>query len=252
MSTLYLLVMSLSLSLSSTDTSHTSHRAALVSLTGGGPALAGANRWHDKCIQLLVAESGECGMTYEHSPAEGPPLMILTDHIMGFVEGRIGQGSNLPAINTTPVEPLKFTITPAISEAIIDGKERLINLVEEFDLATLHFTNWGKTEIKALGFSPDSFIQMALQAAFYRDQGEPGAHYESGGTRKFLHGRTEVIRSCSIESVAFSKALDSGSPEAYRLMTEAISGHNSYARLATAGLGVDRHLQGGKLYKLPF
>merc|ERR1711936_155621 len=86
-------------------------RSALVSLHGGGSSHAGSNRWHDKCIQLYVAESGECGMTYEHSPAEGPPLMILTDHILAYAEGTKRNGSNLPALSYTPPKRLEFSVT---------------------------------------------------------------------------------------------------------------------------------------------
>ncbi len=48
---------------------------------------------------------------------------------------------------------------------------------------------------------------MAIQFAFYRIHQTPGAHYESGSTRMFNQGRTEVIRSCSNESIQFAKAM---------------------------------------------
>jgi hypothetical protein len=36
---------------------------------------------------------------------------------------------------------------------------------------------------------------------------KPGAQYESATTRKFLYGRTETIRSCSIEAVQFARTM---------------------------------------------
>jgi carnitine O-acetyltransferase len=48
---------------------------------------------------------------------------------------------------------------------------------------------------------------MAIQFAFYRIHQTPGAHYESGSTRMFNQGRTEVIRSCSNESIQFAKTM---------------------------------------------
>lgn len=60
----------------------------------------------------------------------------------------------------------------------------------------------------------------------------PGAHYESASTRKFLHGRTETIRSCSIESVHFAKTMLNKSAtdeEKKAAMTEAINSHKNYA-----------------------
>lgn len=51
--------------------------------------------------------------------------------------------------------------------------------------------------------SPDAFIQMALQLAYWRDQGQFSATYETASTRMFAHGRTEVIRTFSTDSRAF-------------------------------------------------
>merc|ERR1719334_2568427 len=109
-------------------------KAALASLHGGGSKFAGANRWHDKTLQLFVAETGECGMTYEHSPAEGPPLMILTDHILGYVNGTVKNGNNLPAIKYDPVKQLEFVVNDEILEAIEGAKKNLDNLVSQVDM----------------------------------------------------------------------------------------------------------------------
>ena len=55
--------------------------------------------------------------------------------------------------------------------------------------------------------SPDAFIQQALQLAWYRDQGYATATYETASTRMMLHGRTDVIRTLSVESRDFVKAM---------------------------------------------
>lgn len=60
----------------------------------------------------------------------------------------------------------------------------------------------------------------------------PGAQYESAATRKYIHGRTETIRSCSIESIAFAKTmLDKGKTLADKVVAlkEAIDSHKRYA-----------------------
>jgi carnitine O-acetyltransferase len=67
---------------------------------------------------------------------------------------------------------------------------------------------------------------------FYRLHNEPAAHYESAGTRLFYLGRTETIRSCSIESVQFAKAvLDSGSSneDKKQALLAAVNSHKDYA-----------------------
>jgi carnitine O-acetyltransferase len=49
---------------------------------------------------------------------------------------------------------------------------------------------------------------MALQLAWYKNQGKFTAVYEAASTRLFLHGRTEVIRSFSRESLLFIQAMN--------------------------------------------
>lgn len=53
--------------------------------------------------------------------------------------------------------------------------------------------------------SPDAYVQMVMQLAYYRQHHRPCATYESASTRGYLHGRTETVRSCSQESVLFTK-----------------------------------------------
>lgn len=59
----------------------------------------------------------------------------------------------------------------------------------------------------------------------------PGAHYESAATRKFIHGRTETIRSCSVESIAFAKAMldkNRSLAEKEAALKQAIDSHKKY------------------------
>lgn len=81
---------------------------------------------------------------------------------------------------------------------------------------------------------------------------EPGAHYETAQQRMFVHGRTETIRSCSIESTEFAKAMCSppgtvSDQEKVQLLRAAVNAHKNYTVMAMSGEGVDRHLLGLKL-----
>ncbi len=103
-------------------------------------------------------------------------------------------------------------------------------------------------------------MQMVLQLAYFRIYKQPCATYESASTRQFLHGRTECIRSCSTESVAFTKAFDQSDitvpclnfiiemtfqdEKKRELMLNSVNSHIQYSIKASSGLGVDRHLLG--------
>ena len=69
----------------------------------------------------------------------------------------------------------------------------------------LEFSGYGKNFITSHGFSPDAFVQMAFQAAYFGLYGRIECTYEPAMTKAFLHGRTESIRTVQPESVEFTK-----------------------------------------------
>lgn len=82
-----------------------------------------------------------------------------------------------------------------------------LDLLNDVDLH-IHINNkFGKGFIKRCKTSPDAFIQMALQLAYYRDIGKHHLTYEASMTRMFREGRTETVRSCSIESCDWVKSM---------------------------------------------
>lgn len=93
--------------------------------------------------------------------------------------------------------------------------------------------------------SPDAFVQMAIQLAYYKVHGKCVATYESAQTRAFFHGRTENVRTLSTLSVAFCKTFEDKNATAedkIAALTRAIAGHVAYMNEASAGSGIDRHL----------
>ncbi len=112
----------------------------------------------------------------------------------------------------------------------------------------LQFHHFGKEFVKSRRVSPDSFVQMAFQLAFYRlHKPHPGVAYETGGLRAFRRGRTDVIRSCSPTAITFAETmLDSEASLAQKhgAMVAALKAHSDYAKLTVQGRGIDRHLLG--------
>lgn len=120
-------------------------------------------------------------------------------------------------------------------------------------MQVLDFQDYGKEAIKKLKMSPDSFVQMAIQLSFFKMHSSAGATYESAATRMFSEGRTEVIRSCSLESMEFVQTMhnqDKSLMAKQKALIKAMQSHNTYAKSAVQGLGVDRHLQGLKMAAL--
>ncbi|XP_059048863.1 carnitine O-acetyltransferase-like [Achroia grisella] len=222
--------------------------AAAQTIHGGGSRSNGRNRWFDKTVQFIVGADGITGLTYEHSPAEGQPIAVLTDFVINYID----QGKQGQSVSASPKEPvqLKFNVTNEVSTLIQTADESLDRLVSNLELNCFTYEKYGKNFIKSQKLSPDSYLQMAMQYAFYRLHKTPGAHYESAATRMYIGGRTETIRSCSIESIEFAKTmLDAQSSPKQKLaaLQKAIQGHKDYTVQALQGFGVDRHLLGLKL-----
>lgn len=220
-------------------------------VTGAGSRHNSGNRWYDKTVQFIIGASGINGLTYEHSPAEGGPISILSDYIIKNANDQ-EVGKAQPVNGSGKFEKptlLSFHSSPQVDDAIRIASVNIDKLAGDIDMGYLHFTDYGKNFIKTQKFSPDSYIQMAIQLAFYRLHHLPGAHYESAGTRLYVHGRTECIRSCSKESVAFARAMveSKNDQEMLQKLKDAIESHKKYVTQAVQGLGIDRHMLGLKL-----
>ncbi|XP_018569317.1 carnitine O-acetyltransferase isoform X2 [Anoplophora glabripennis] len=219
---------------------------------GGGSRGNSANRWFDKTVQFIIGQDGTVGLTYEHSPSEGQPIAVMTDYLVDYIKNNASSGLEDIKLEHWP-EKLEFNVSENVSKYIQAANIHIDKLVDNLDMDSFKFTSFGKEFVKSQKLSPDSFLQIAMQYAFYRIHKVPGAHYESAATRKYIHGRTETIRSCSIESIAFAKAmLDTGKSDAERVaaLKEAIASHKKYSIEAVNGFGVDRHFLGLKLIAL--
>ncbi|XP_046459973.1 carnitine O-acetyltransferase-like isoform X1 [Daphnia pulex] len=224
-----------------------SSRVALQLLHGYGAENNSGNRWFDKTLQLIVSEDGVNGLCYEHAPTEGPPIANLADFIVNYAKGKTVD--NNKGRSTPKSELLTFNLSASVDEAVRLAKRNVDILVQDVQMNSFTFDKFGKEDIKALKFSPDSFIQIAIQMAFIRLHGHPAAHYESASTRRFHGGRTETIRSCLPEIVDFAKVhlKPNQSPqEKYKALQTAITAHKAYVGMAINGQGIDRHLLGLK------
>lgn len=222
--------------------------AALQTIHGGGSKENSGNRWFDKTIQFIVGEDGIVGLTYEHSPSEGPPIANLMDYIVQYTSNTKGN-KRLPSSQIDTPKKLKFNLSSDTLADIEEAERDLDMLINDLEMSCFQYQGFGKEFVKSQRLSPDSFIQIALQLAFYRLHKQLGATYESASTRKFLHGRTETIRSASVEALDFClRMLDNSTAphvKAAALRT-AIDSHKEYTNQAINGQGVDRLLLGLK------
>lgn len=128
------------------------------------------------------------------------------------------------------------------------------DMVQNNELTVQSFRGYGANHIKTMGYSPDAYVQQAIQLAAFRLFGKQCATYESTQVRPFLQGRTETTRSVTPASSAFVSRMGlrplqesdvpSVTEEKKLLLQEAAKSHVEYISNAARALGVDRHFLG--------
>lgn len=208
----------------------------------------GKNRFYDK-QQLIYSSNGKAGYMGEHAPMDGTPTLRLNDFVLSAIDaGKIDMGSSTIGKLPEPQE-LTFVLDSDLEGKVNEAIRDFDALKSEHDLAVLEFSAYGKGLIKQFKCSPDAWVQMVIQLAYYRLFGRPCPTYESAQTRKFKWGRTETIRSASVESSDFVQAMESNvatDEERFDKFQKAVKQHLAYAKDAADGQGVDRHLFGLK------
>uniref|UniRef100_A0A674NCY4 Carnitine O-palmitoyltransferase 1, muscle isoform n=1 Tax=Takifugu rubripes TaxID=31033 RepID=A0A674NCY4_TAKRU len=217
------------------------------------------DRWFDKSFTLISYPNGKMGINVEHSWADAPIVGHMWEYVLstdcfhlgyteeGHCKGDVNKGLPYPS-------RLQWQI-PVECKSIIEASYvSAKRIADDVDFYGCLFHEFGKGLIKKCRTSPDAFIQMALQLAQFRDQGLFCLTYESSMTRMFRDGRTETVRSCTSEAVAFVKAMEmspcltaldserSDNAQRLALFRKAADKHQNMYRLAMTGSGIDRHL----------
>ncbi|KAJ2353039.1 Carnitine O-acetyltransferase mitochondrial [Coemansia sp. RSA 2618] len=157
--------------------------------------------------------------------------------------------ADLATSEQATVEELQFGYSDELLEHIQRAVEYFDATVAAHELSTLVFDSFGKEQIKQMKVSPDAFVQMAMQLAYYRQFRHVPATYESASTKAFARGRTETSRSVSAHSVAWCKAMvdhpeTTGLHAKAELLRQSIVNQSQFTAQCAKGNGIDRHLLG--------
>ncbi|XP_028990285.1 choline O-acetyltransferase-like [Betta splendens] len=223
---------------------------ALMMLHGGGPDKNGANRWYDKSMQFVVGMDGVCGVVCEHSPFEGIVLVQCSEYLMKYITGSPSRIGAAPGVRALPApRRLRWRCSSHVHGLLTAAGGRLQRLVNDLDMDVFTFRAYGKEFIKKLKMSPDAFVQVALQLAFYKCNGRLVSTYESASIRRFQEGRVDNIRSATPEALAFVTSMTdetaaSTDSEKIQRLRDAINAQTNYTIAAITGMAIDNHLLG--------
>ncbi|CAF1465431.1 unnamed protein product [Rotaria sordida] len=179
----------------------------------------GYDRWFDKSFNLVISKNAVFGFNAEHSWADAPVCGHMTEYILsedtivlGYDEN--GNTRGIPRFNALRPIKLEWRIPDICKKLIEQCLNEATILYNDVDLHVY-------------------------------DSGHFNLTYEASMTRLFRNGRTETVRSCSIESSTWVKAMEDPiitNTERIRLLRLACDYHQQQYRDAMTGKGIDRHL----------
>lgn len=221
------------------------------------------NRWYDK-LQIIVCKNGSAGINFEHTGVDGHTVLrfasdVYTDTILRFAKSINGQAPTMwtsqspdPSkrdpesfgdVSTTP-HKLEWDMIPELQIALRFAETRLADLIHQNEFQTLDFAGYGKNFITSMGYSPDAFVQMAFQAAYYGLYGRVENTYEPAMTKMYFHGRTEAIRTVTPEATEFVRTFWADNPPQKKVdaLKTATQKHTAVTKESSKAQGHDRHL----------
>ncbi|MFF0595018.1 choline/carnitine O-acyltransferase [Streptomyces antibioticus] len=203
------------------------------------------NRWFDKAVSFVVFADGRAGINVEHCELDGTTILNFTDALLNTAADEQSRQSGARSQGLPALGPIVFELDDALRAQVRSAADAFAAYGENTATNTLSFADFGSSAAKALGVSPDAFVQAAYQLAHQRAKGHLGATYESIATRQYRHGRTEAMRVVTTEMVAFVAAMEDPAADAdarraaFRAATEA---HVARAKACQAGQVPEQHL----------
>jgi carnitine O-acetyltransferase len=232
------------------------------------------NRFFDKSLTLSLERNTRAGAMGEHAPVDALVPSIVFDY--GVIAGIDSSAFSEPVPRLLTLEEasvsddgkgwtrLDWVTDERIEAQIREAEGRAHASISNSEAGILEFGEYGADWITSVAhLPPDAYTQLALQLAWYRSRGFLTATYETALTRMFNAGRTECVRSASVEGLNFIQAAkewgrgadyvaEGGKYEVepralLPLLQHAIQTHARRTREAATGRGIDRHLLGLKL-----
>ncbi|KAF6077170.1 carnitine palmitoyltransferase 1C [Phyllostomus discolor] len=212
----------------------------------------GHDRWYDKSFTLIVFSNGKLGLSVEHSWADCPTSGHMWEFTLATECFQLGYSvdghcKGPPDPSLPQPQRLHWDLPDKIHRSISLALRAAKTLSGDIDCHVFPFSHFGKSFIRRCHLSSNSFLQVALQLAHFRDRGRFCLTYESTMTRLFLEGRTETVRPCTREACLFVRAMADkektvGDPQCLALFRLAVDKHQALLKAAMSGQGVDRHL----------
>ena len=202
-----------------------------------------ANRWFDKSAQIISEPGGRIGVNLEHSGCDAG----IWVHVFSHADEAICAKKLPEGQGCAHVRLLEWDIDKNFSTRLQNIREDFARRMETMIIRQRRITSVSRELIRSKNCSPDAFVQLLYQAAYYKEKKCFRSVYEAVSARAFYQGRTECVRPVTEASAAFIKALHEGMDsddvllDKFRLAEKA---HLDGIKRGQSALGPERHMTG--------
>ncbi|KAG8179872.1 hypothetical protein JTE90_007052 [Oedothorax gibbosus] len=210
----------------------------------------GNSMWLDKSFNIVVSKNGRLGCNCEHSWCDSPIMSHFWEFCIGMEALTLKyteDGNAVGELEESPPTPirLKWDLHPECVDIINTSMQAALAIISEVDLQVCYHADYGKNFIKKCKVSPDAYVQMVLQLAYFRDSEKFNLTYEASMMRLFREGRTETVRPVTLESCEFVRSVDNpdiSAKDKLALLQRACNRHQKSYINVMCGKGIDRHI----------
>ncbi|MEW2635785.1 choline/carnitine O-acyltransferase [Streptomyces sp. NPDC048389] len=203
------------------------------------------NRWFDKAVSFIVFADGRAGINVEHCELDGTTVLHFTDALLTTPAEEHSRRSGARSQGLPALEPVVFELDDTLRAQVRSAADAFAAYGDSTATRIVSFDDFGSSTAKALGVSPDAFVQVAYQLAHQRAKGHLGATYESIATRQYRRGRTEAMRVVTPEMQEFVAAVTDPAADAATRRTAlraAVHKHVTRAKECQRGEAPEQHL----------
>ncbi|KAL3315287.1 Carnitine O-palmitoyltransferase 2, mitochondrial [Cichlidogyrus casuarinus] len=206
------------------------------------------NRWFDKSFSIITDQTGQTALTFEHSWGDGVAVLRLFNEVFKDTEAspRISYDmlnadkANLPTAN---VRTLHWKLDEQLEKEILPEAVRKYDQWRgKLDLRSAQVKDkLTKETCKHNGLSPDAVMQLLMQLANDKVHSRPSPTYESCSTAAFKHGRTECLRSATVQTRKFVESMRNADQHSksdlLAMLKQCSEKHNQLTKEAAMGQG---------------
>lgn len=95
-------------------------------------------------------------------------MVLLLEKIMNHIDNAGTADETAAQQHLPPPERLEWIIDPEISQRMFLAAKSVDKRIADLDFFVYRYHGYGKTFIKSCKVSPDVYIQLALQLAYYK------------------------------------------------------------------------------------